>query len=257
MRRRGGILLLVLGLVLAGGCAKRVPTRGPEAGTQTADEERTVRHTVVAGETLARIAENYYGDADQAPRIARRNGIQDADRVLPGSVLVLEFDEDQWQGARRRAVAIEAYNRGVQQMEQDRLAEAEKQFRLALDTWPAMPSASYNLALVLSRRGRHTEAAEILAGILAGDPENTDFLFARGHALFSMTRFGEAAEIFGRILALDPRHKRAAFSRARCLQEEGRTSEAIAAWEAYLRLDESSSWATAARRHLRKLRDGS
>ncbi len=249
------IWLPVLVLLAAAGCAKRV---GPgDTPQQTVvHEDRSVRHTVAAGETLTRIAENYYGDPAAAERIARLNGITDPDRILPGSVLILEFDEGQFRGARQRAVALEAYNRGVELMEQDRLAQAEDRFRLALETWPGMPSASYNLALVLSRRGRHSEAVEILDGIIAIDPSSPDFLFARGHAQFSMTRFAEAADSFRDVLKLDPRHKRAAFSLARCLQEDGRPAEAIAAWEAYLELDETSSWADTARRNLKNLRHG-
>ncbi len=256
MTKRSGLLLtagLMLALILTAGCAKRIDTRStgqPDPGT------RTVRHTVAAGETLSRIAENYYGDPALADRIARSNGISDPARILPGSVLVLEFGRGEYQDARRRAVALEAYNRGVERMQQDRLAQAEKQFRLALETWPDMPSSSYNLALVLSRRGRQAEAVEILDRICATDPTNIDFQYARGHSLFSMTRFAEAARAFEAVLKEDPRHKRAVFSLARCRQEDGRTAEAIAAWKRYLTLDKASSWAETARRNLKALRHG-
>jgi len=253
MRRLAPVLMTFLILVLAAGCAKRVE---PEAPARPGAGARTVRHTVAAGETLTRIAENYYGDPDMAARIARSNGITDPDRILPGSVLVLEFGSGEYRDARQRAVALEAYNRGVELMEQDRLAQAEKQFRLALETWPGMPSSSYNLALVHSRRGRHAEAVQILERLCADDPSNTDFQYARGHALFSMTRFAEAAGAFGQVLDADPKDKRAVFSLARCLQEDGQTGAAIAAWERYLTLDEASSWAATARRNLKTLRHG-
>ena len=46
------------------------------------------------------------------------------------------------------------YNKGVDLMAQERLAEAEKQFRLALETAPDLVAAQYNLALVLLKRGK-------------------------------------------------------------------------------------------------------
>ena len=132
------------------------------AGTDAARQGHSLEHTVAEGETLRRIADNYFGDPDLADLIATRNGITDPDRIVPGSVLILDFDESQWQGASRRSVALEAYNKGVDLMAQDRLAESEKQFRLALKTAPDLQSASYNLALVLSRRGKNSEALVIL-----------------------------------------------------------------------------------------------
>lgn len=256
MCHRSGFLVLLSVLLstmlMVQGCAKRVnPMTDP---TDAAAGAGTIFHTVEQGETLRRIAENYYGSPDRAADIAERNGITDPNRIMPGSVLILDFDATEMGGARRRSVALDAYNKGVEFMGQDRLAPAENQFRLALETWPEMPSASYNLALVLARRGRHSESLGILEVISEKDPTNTDFLFARGHALFSMTYFAEAAIVFEKVLALDPGHQRAAFSGARCHQEAGHTQKAIGAWEYYLTLDSKSSWAETARRNLKKLR---
>ena len=65
----------------------------------------------------------------------------------------------------------------------------------------------------------------------------------------------EAAEQFRFALERDPGFKRAAFGLARSLQEGGRTDPAIAAWKAYLVLDDTSSWAAAARRNLKTLQE--
>jgi tetratricopeptide (TPR) repeat protein len=249
------VLILMVLMLLGVGCTKQVTQQGPV--TEVAAEGHTLRHTVAKGETLRRIADNYFGDPDLAGAIAAMNGITDPDRIVPGSVLVLEFDESQWQGARKRSVALDAYNKGVDLMAQDRLAEAEKQFRLALDTSPDLESASYNLALVLAQRGKNAEALVILDKLTASSPENTDFHFARGHSLFLVARFSEAATEFQKVLSLEGEHKRAVFGMARSLQEDGQKQKAMKAWDQYLELDSTSSWADVARRNLKKLRDGS
>jgi tetratricopeptide (TPR) repeat protein len=244
---------VVLAMAL-GGCTKKVvqaPSGSPGAGA-----DHVIEHRIVAGETLALIADNYYGDPLRAPQIARDNDVADATLITPGSVLRLRFSDAEWDEARRRADALTAYNRGVDLMGQERLAEAEQQFRLALGTAPGLAAARYNLALVLVQRGRTEEALPLLDRLITDRPADRDFRFARGHALFTATRFAEAADEFGRVLELDPAHRRAAFGRARALTEDGRRDAAIAAWNRYLELDADSSWAVRARSQLQALQDG-
>lgn len=255
MRPTRGILMLLGLLLLGAGCTKQVTNQG--ATTEPGSEGHTLHHTVVAGETLRRIADNYFGDPELAEAIASMNGITDPNRIVPGSVLVLEFDESQWLGARKRSVALDAYNKGVDLMAQDRLAEAEKQFRLALDTEPHLESAQYNLALVLSQRGKDSEALVFLDQLTKTRPESVDFHFARGHSLFLVARFSDAAAEFDEVLKLDTEHKRAVFGLARSLQEDSQKQKAITTWQRYLEMDSTSSWADVARRNLKSLRDGS
>ena len=249
----GPILAVGLVALLLSGCAsqvREVPIRIP-----VAEGAQVIEHRVVAGETLGLIADNYYGDPDRAADIARANGLSEPNHVLPGSLLRLEFAAEQWGSALRRATAMESYNRGVDLFDRDRLGEAESQFRTALETAPELVGARYNLALVLLRRGRTTDALELLDELTRQRPRDADFRFARGNALFQLARFDEAADQFGIVLDLAPGHRRASFSLARSLQEGGHPDRARTAWERYLRLDDSSSWAAAARRHLRKLND--
>ena len=244
----------LLGLMLMAGCAKKVTTPvGDEppkpAGTQFID------HTVADGESLAQVADNYYGDPALADRIARDNKLSDPDRVIPGSLLRLWFNENEWASARKRSAALVPYNKGVDLLDNERLAEAEKQFRLALDTAPGLVAAKYNLALVLLKRGKTEQALVHLEELTALRPGDTDFLFATGNALFQSTRFDDAAVHFQAALDVDPDLKRAAFGLARSLQEGQHPERAIAAWQHYLELDGTSSWATSARRHLKMLQD--
>jgi len=260
---RWSIPAVAAGLLLLGaGCAKRpLPVHeAPPVEGRTApslpDGSTVIEHTVKSGETLARIADNYYGDPGRAAAVARHNGLAGDRDPASGSVLHLPFAPAEWAGAQRRAAALDPYNRGVQALAQDRLGEAERLFRLALATVPDLLDARYNLALVLLRRGQADEAATLLQALTEARPDETEYRCARGNALFQATRFTEAAWQFAQVLAGQPGHRRAAFGYARALQEEGRVGEAAAAWRRYLELDADSSWADAAREHLRKLSDG-
>jgi len=241
-------------LLLGAGCAKKT---GPavETAAPSPSSFQVIEHEIAAGESLSIIADNYYGDPDRAAAIARDNGLADPDQVVPGSVLALRFANDEWDAARRRSSALVPYNRGVDLMAREKLAEAERQFRLALDTAPDLTSARYNLALVQLQRGHSDEALVQLEELTTTRPANLDFRFARGNALFQLTRFEEAVVQFREVLAVDPTHKRAAFGLARSLQEAGHKSQAMAAWNAYLELDGSSNWARVARRNLQQLSD--
>jgi tetratricopeptide (TPR) repeat protein len=249
---------LIVALVgsLLGGCAKRIEVPEPERSEPTGGEAQVVIHRVAAGETLAIIADNYYGDPGRAAAIARANELEDPNRLAVGSTLLLRFTPEEWRDARHRAAALESYNRGVEALDRDDLETAESQFRLALRTAPELVSARYNLALVLDRRGRFEEAATTLAELHAARPHDADIAFALGHAYFQQGAFDAAAEAFERALAERPGHRRAAFGLARSLQESGRGAEAAAAWRHYLELDSTSSWADQARRHLRELESG-
>ncbi len=46
--------------------------------------KRYITHTIKPGETLARVAMQYYGDMTNIPVIAKYNGITDATRLIPG-----------------------------------------------------------------------------------------------------------------------------------------------------------------------------
>jgi len=248
-------VVLLLAFVVMTGCAKKV---GTPVGTEEPVPPREghyLEHTVAEGETLGQVADNYYGDPGASDRIAKDNGIADPARIIPGSVLRLDFSDGEWESARKRSAALVPYNKGVDLLADERLAEAEKQFRLALETAPDLVAAKYNLALVLLKRGMTEQSLALLEDLTAERPTDTDFLFARGNALFQSTRFDEAAVQFNAALAVDPQLKRAAFGLARSLQEGKHTDQAIAAWNRYLELDSTTSWAEAARRNLKLLQD--
>jgi tetratricopeptide (TPR) repeat protein len=214
-----------------------------------------IEHPVQAGETLGRIADLYYGDPGRAADVAATNGVAVDAELAAGSVLHVPLQASEIAGARRRQAALKPYNRGVTAMGQSDFETAERQFRLAMRTVPDLHLARYNLALVLMKRGRHEDAAALLEPLVAARPEEADYGFALGNALFYQTRYDEAAAAFARVLAAHPDHRRSAFGCARALQEAGRRTEALAAWSSYLALDDDSPWADEARRLRSELQD--
>lgn len=248
------IICAVMALALLAGCSKRVNNVSVHSEPTFDDQtDHVLEHEIVSGESLSQIADNYYGDPNRVVGIAAANGITDPNKVLPGSILKLKFTNDEWATASKRATALVAYNKGVDFFAKERLAEAEKQFSLALNTAPDLASAKYNLALVHLKRGKYAKGLTILEGLTELRPANKDFRFARGHALFQLTRFSEAANQFKILTDAHPDHKRGIFSLARSLQEAGKISSAKKAWKRYLELDNTSGWAKTARQNLKKL----
>ncbi len=245
--------LLAMGILLPG-CAKRVAGPGPRVTVPVTGN--IIEHHVQPGEDVAIIADDYYGDPAYGKDIEKFNGLVKGARLVPGSVLKLRFDSDQWDEARRRAMALSPYNEGVDLLAVDRLAEAQTRFEQALDIAPGLHSARYNLALVLLKRGKAQEALKHLDQLVTARPQAVDFAFARGNALFQTAEFEQAANQFHALLVLDASNKRAAFGYARSLQEAGDVAAARTAWEAYLKLDPDSGWADSARRNLELLHHG-
>lgn len=261
--RRGAALVLAASCasMLLAGCAKRPAPVDEAAATRPdspapATDATIITHTVGSGETLSRIADNYYGDPGRAGTIARYNGLAGGHDPVPGSTLQLPFEPEEWTGAQRRAAALAPYNRGVQALAQDRVGEAERLFRLALETEPGLHGARYNLALVLLKRGQTETAVAMLEALTDERPDDPEYRCARGNALFQAARFDEAGAQFAQVVAGHPAHRRAAFGLARALQEGGKSAEAAAAWRRYLELDADSGWADTARANLRTLSDG-
>ncbi len=247
-------LLLLSLLLCGGGCGKKV-IKDDDWVRLPDDQPKNITHEVAVGESLTMIADNYYGDPTLADRIAAENGLQDPDRLVAGSLLMLQFSQQEWLVAQKRSAAMRPYNRGVDLMTQGDLTGAEREFRLALEMAPRFVNARYNLALVLIKRGQLEQAQRILADLLSERPTETDFLFAHGHVQFLQTQFEAASQTFRSVLQQEPTHRRAAFGLARSLQEGDHRAEAEAAWESYLALDSNSAWADEARRHLQELQD--
>lgn len=253
--KRTWVLVTVVAVLSLAACGPRSkPVTGVSESPVVATQ--VLEHPVRAGDTLERIADLYYGDPTRAAAIAAENGIDDPGRLAIGSILALRFGAAEFEAARRRQAALQPFNQGVAALDEGDLESAERQFRLALHTVEDLHEARYNLALVLIKRGRTEEAADHLGVLVTQRPDDVDYRFAFGNALFYQTRYIEAADVFGTILETNPNHRRAAFGHARALHEAGVRDGAIAAWSRYLDLDSDSAWAAEARRLRSELRGG-
>jgi Flp pilus assembly protein TadD len=89
-------------------------------------------------------------------------------------------------------------------MRQRRTAEAETQFRQAIETDPNELDARYNLAQILAGRGEYDAAVKHFEHILTVNPKHVRACHAIGVLCAQQTRWNEAAAYFEKALAIDP-----------------------------------------------------
>src|SRR5262249_51866057 len=77
------------------------------------------------------------------------------------------------------------------------LDDAVRNFERVLAAQPRRPDAHFNLGLVRTRQGRHTDAVSSFDQALRLNPANTEAALARADALLALSRWREA------IVALD------------------------------------------------------
>lgn len=99
-----------------------------------------------------------------------------------------------------------------------RYPEAESHFR-ALYNAQALPEFANNLAVVLGRQ-RKEGAVELFTFAADGDPEDPDYRFNLGHALWLQERYEEAADRFREVLDLAGDDPEATRMLGRSLQRE-------------------------------------
>jgi tetratricopeptide (TPR) repeat protein len=86
------------------------------------------------------------------------------------------------------------------------LAEAEAHVRAADALAPGHPTAAWLLARIRASRGEHEGAIAALDLALAEFPRDRELLVMKGESLFRLERDVEAAEVLAEVLAIDPEH---------------------------------------------------
>lgn len=84
----GALVIIVVGVLVV----NYVKDRGSllkEGGVATSNQTSANSHTVVPGETLWAISENYYGTGYKWVDIAKANSLQNADKIEVGQTLTL------------------------------------------------------------------------------------------------------------------------------------------------------------------------
>lgn len=117
--------------------------------------------------------------------------------------------------------ALARLNLGAAYMAADRLAEAERELRRALDLNPAERMVHNNLGIVYARQGRVDAAEAEFRAELALNPGYADGHFNLGTLLYEKGDAGGAAASWERALELDPDHLRALAHLARLHLEAG------------------------------------
>ena len=247
-RARLATVALIAVLLALSGCALLPSKSGSGAGTV-----EIVSHTVSTGETLASIADDYYGTPRGAGYLADVNDVG-RDLILePGMPIDVPVGEEDIERYRRRTEAKILYNRGTMLADAGNYAKAQEEFSAALRTDPRFVDAGYNLGVVLLAMGDPERAIVILEQVLKARPGEPLSEFALGKAHFDAGRVSDALEHFDRAVELDPRLEDARFARAVALLELGEREEGIFALDLYLREFPDGTWVDSARAELEKL----
>ncbi|MEN6302390.1 MAG: tetratricopeptide repeat protein [Armatimonadia bacterium] len=107
-----------------------------------------------------------------------------------------------------------------------RVAEAEREYRLAIAAEPTRIEPRFGLARLLYKQQRLDEAKELYRGVLSQDPDRWEALVGMAEVLGAEKRPGEAIPLLRRAIALDPAGTEAYAVLAGCLQAMGRKAEA-------------------------------
>ena len=111
-----------------------------------------------------------------------------------------------------------------------RYGDAENLLRRALDLAPSFREARFNLATILHRRSRSTEALVELDILQDGDPGNPSYRNLRAAALARLGDFDAALAIYAVLLVDHPHQPKGWMSYGHALKTVGRQAEAIAAY---------------------------
>ena len=131
------------------------------------------------------------------------------------------------------------------------VAEAERLYRILMNSDPTDASAPFNLGNVLRADGRYVEAEAALRAATRVDPTFADAWYNLSDLLDEQVRVEAAIECLRTALRVAPDYADAMFNLALLLQRTNQYTEAANYWRRYLASDCQSDWATRARRSLK------
>lgn len=114
--------------------------------------------------------------------------------------------------------------------------EGEQLLRLALEIAPGLTTARIDLASLLDRRDRATEALVEIEQVLAEDPGNLPAKAVRGEALARAGRYAESVAVYEELLQILPGESSLWTAYGHVLKTLGRTEDAIRALREATRL---------------------
>ncbi len=111
-----------------------------------------------------------------------------------------------------------------------RYRDSENLLRRALELSPAFTAARANLALVLYRQNRPTEAIEELNRVIAEEPDNPGHTNLQAAALGRIGEFDDALTLYEQVLERAPNQPRVWMSFGHMLKTVGRQADGVAAY---------------------------
>ncbi len=124
----------------------------------------------------------------------------------------------------------------------ERIEEAVKAYRRALDEDPDLVAALINLANIRYSRDELAEAQALYERAVLLDPSYFEAHFNLGNIHHDHARYGDAEVSYRQALALNQHYADAHFYLAVTLEKMGRSPDARAHWRAYERLAPQGEW---------------
>ncbi|MBV8192208.1 MAG: tetratricopeptide repeat protein [Alphaproteobacteria bacterium] len=112
-----------------------------------------------------------------------------------------------------------------------RPADAEREYRAALQRAPQDEAALFGLARLLAVQSRWADGVDLYETLHRLKPGRTDVLLGLGRCLERLDRANDALQAYDKVLALDAGNANGQQYRGRLLRQLGRTEEAIRAWQ--------------------------
>jgi DNA-binding transcriptional MerR regulator len=132
--------------------------------------------------------------------------------------------------------------------------EAAAAYRKAIESNPNASGALVNLGTIAFRMRKMKEAADYYFRATEADPAYPLAHFNLGNLYDEQGNFEDARLHYLEAIRLSPRYADAYFNLALLCERNNEVLQAIGYWQTYLKLDSTSSWASAARKQLDRLK---
>lgn len=134
------------------------------------------------------------------------------------------------------------------------VAEAVEAYRKAIEANPYASGALVNLGTISFRMRKMKEASDYYNRAMAADPQYPLAHFNLGNLNDEQGNFETARKHYLEAIRLNPRYADAYFNLALLCERNSELLQAIGYWQTYLKLDSTSTWASAARKQLDRLK---
>jgi tetratricopeptide (TPR) repeat protein len=197
----------------------------------------------VAGNMMEPISGQLLLDFDAAKEIEKL-------RAFPVQTAAVEAEN----GAKER-LAEHWFQRGLALEETGApVEEAAAAYRKAIEANPNASGALVNLGTIAFRMRRMNEAAQYYTRATMADPQYPLAQFNLANLYDEQGNFELARQHYLEAIRLSPRYADAFFNLALLCERNNDVLQAIGYWQTYLKLDSTSSWASAARKQLDRLK---